>query len=313
MRESLHPDEKESVLELSAQNFEIGEHCTMEHRRRRHDGVYRRFQTSLQPLRDRDGQVIRWYGVMTDIEDRLAMEESLRLTQAKLAQATQIATASELAAAIVHEISQPLSAIVANTQACLRWLDGSPPNVRDGRKALERIVRDGNDAGAIIKGLRSLFGRAPLEKSELNLRQIATEIVFLLRRKAERAGVVIELQLAHDLPLVLGDKTQLQQVLMNLITNGIESMQSVTHSPKQVIFRAVQQDTHVLASVEDQGIGVSDFNKIFEAFFTTKKTGIGMGLVICKSIIEAHKGKLWGAPNISRGSVFYFTLPHLGD
>jgi C4-dicarboxylate-specific signal transduction histidine kinase len=245
--------------------------------------------------------------------DRLRMEESLRQTQSKLAQATQIATAAELAASIVHEISQPLSAMVANGQACLRWLGTTPPNYVDGQAAVERIVRDGKDAAGIIKGLRSLFGRAALDKSELDLREIVEEVVALLRGKAEHERVLLDVQMSENLPHIMGDKIQLQQVLMNLVTNGIESMQTVVDRPRRLTIRASQRNNQILTSVEDQGIGVENFDAIFDAFFTTKEKGMGMGLAICRSIIEVHEGKLSGVARPAGGSVFSFTLPHLGE
>jgi C4-dicarboxylate-specific signal transduction histidine kinase len=241
-------------------------------------------------------------------QERLQVEESLRLTESKLARATQIATASQLATSIVHEISQPLSAMVANGQACLRWLAATPPNSEAARSGVERIVRDGKDAAEVIRGLRALFGHAALERAELNLSRIIAEVVSLLRARAAQEGVVIEVLTPESLPLVTGDKIQLQQVLMNLITNGMEAMQSTNH-PKRLLIRSSLEDGMILTSIEDRGVGVENFETIFDAFVTTKKKGMGMGLAICRSIIEAHEGKLWGSPNPSGGSVFSFSLP----
>ena len=241
-------------------------------------------------------------------QERLQVEESLRLTESKLARATQIATASQLAASIVHEISQPLSAMVANGQACLRWLAAAPPNSEAARSGVERIVRDGRDATEIIQGLRALFGHAALEKTELNISRIIAEVVSLLRARAAQEGVTIEVLVPESLPHVTGDKIQLQQVLMNLVTNGMEAMRS-TNRPKRLAIRSSRQDGMILTSIEDRGSGIENFETIFEAFFTTKEKGMGMGLAICRSIIEAHEGKLWAAPNPSGGSVFSFTLP----
>jgi C4-dicarboxylate-specific signal transduction histidine kinase len=243
-------------------------------------------------------------------QERVRVEEALRLTESKLARATQIATASQLAASIVHEISQPLTAMVANGQACLRWLAATPPNSEAAHSGVERIVRDGRDAAEVIRGLRALFGHAALDKAELNLNRIIAEVVALVRARAAQEGVNIDVLVPPSLPHVTGDKIQLQQVLMNLVINGMEAMQSSTH-PRRLTIRSSKQDGMILTSVEDRGSGVDDFEAIFGAFVTTKAKGMGMGLAICQSIIEAHDGKLWGSPNPSGGSVFSFTLPSI--
>lgn len=310
--EGLHPDEADHVLRTIEKNVSLGEPYIMEYRRRRHDGVYRRFQTNVQPLKDSSGHVIRWYGLVTDIEERYQAEESLRRTQSKLAHATQVATAAELAASIVHEISQPLSAMVANGQACLRWLATTPPSYDDSRAAVERIVRDGKDAAGIIKGLRSLFGRAPIVKMPVDVHRIVTEVVALLDGKAAQEGIAIEVDAPRNLPRVSGDQIQLQQVLMNLVTNGIESMQGWNASPKRLTIRVVEEGACVTTSVIDRGAGAEDYEAIFDAFRTTKQHGMGMGLAICRSIIAVHEGSLRGVAGDLGGSVFSFSIPHLG-
>jgi PAS domain S-box-containing protein len=310
--ESLHPDEKEEVLSRSAKYIQLGQAFVMEYRRRRHDGVYRQSQTRVQPLLGPKGEVIRWYGLVTDIDERYEAEESLKRTQAKLAHAMQVATAAELAASIVHEISQPLSAMVANGQASLRWLSAIPPNYADGRLAVERIVRDGKDAAGIIKGVRALFGRAPLVKVPVDLCDLLVEIISLSKAKAEQEGVVIELDMTGDEPKIMGDKIQLQQVIMNLLNNGIDSMRLSTKLSKKLLVRLVQEPEHLTVSVEDQGTGPENYDSIFEAFVTTKEDGMGMGLAICRSIVQIHNGELWGRSSQLGGSIFSFKLPHIG-
>jgi hypothetical protein len=310
---ALHPDERESVLTLTNQHFATAQPYTMEYRHKRFDGVYRWFQTSLQPLKNRHGEVIRWYGLLTDIDDRKNAEESLRVTQAKLSQAAQIATISELSASVVHEISQPLSAMVANGHACIRWLSANPPNVANGKTAAERVVRDGRDAAEIVKGLRALFKRTPPQKTPLDLKQIVDEVMKLVRGRAEKENISVDIQLPGGLPQILGDRIQLQQVLMNLVLNAVESMQANGNGAKKLIIRCKQQNGMVLTEVEDCGPGIADFEKIFETFFTTKENGMGMGLPICRSIIEAHDGRLWAAPAPSAGTVFSFTIPRMEE
>jgi PAS domain S-box-containing protein len=307
--QTLHPDEKNAVLTRTARNFASGKPYTMEFRRRRFDGVFRWFQTIVQPLRNRDGEVIRWYGLLIDVEERKNAEESLIRTQEKLSQANEVSTIAELAASIVHEISQPLSAMVANGQACVRRLSMKEPNVVNARTAVERIVRDGKDISEIIRGLRSLFKRSSPQMTSLDLRQLLDEVMILIRSKAEKEKVLLEVQLPVDLPMVTGDRIQLQQVLMNLNLNAIEAMRGVRDMPKRLIVRSKREDGMVLTEVEDHGTGVADVEKVFETFYTTKEDGMGMGLAICRSIIEAHGGRLWCAPGPSMGTIFSFTIP----
>lgn len=247
------------------------------------------------------------------IAARRRAEESLRQTQAKLAQATQTAALSEFSASVIHEISQPLSAMVANGQACVRWLTANPPNLANAKAAAERIVQNGKDAGGIIKGLRGLFRRSPPEKAPVDIRQIVNEVVSLIRGRAERERINVEIHLSKDLPQVIGDRIQLQQVLMNLVLNAMESMQTVTDRPKVLAIHSRVEDGMVLTEIRDHGVGIADFEKIFETFFTTKENGMGMGLSICKSIIEAHGGRLWGSPGPIAGTVFTFAIPSLTE
>jgi PAS domain S-box-containing protein len=204
--DALHPDEKQVVLDGIAKNFAKGEPYTMEYRRRRHDGVYRWFQTSAQPLKNQKGEVTRWYGVLTDVEDLRRAEESLRLTQDKLSHATQVGTLSEFAASVVHEISQPLTAMVADGEACRLWLSLDSPNVADSRTAITRIIRDGEEVRKIIGTLRNLFRRAPAEKVAVNLSQVVNEVITLARNRALRQQVVIDCQIPWDLTAVMADR-----------------------------------------------------------------------------------------------------------
>jgi len=243
------------------------------------------------------------------IAARRRAEDSLRVTQAKLAQAMQIATLSEFSASVIHEISQPLSAMVANGQTCVRWLSTDPPNLANARAAAERVARDGKDAGGVIQGLRALFRRSPPQKVLVDLRPIVNEVVSLIRGRAESEKIAVEVQLPRDLPGIIGDRLQLQQVLMNLALNAMDSMRTVTHGPKTLVISTREQDGMVLTEVRDQGVGIQDFEKVFDAFFTTKEDGMGMGLSICKSIVEAHEGRLWGSPGPVTGTVFSFAIP----
>lgn len=307
--DALHPNEKQAVVDEIKRNFAKGEPYTMEYRRRRHDGVYRWFQTSVQPLKNQQGEVIRWYGVLTDVDDLRRAEESLRLTQEKLSHAMQIGALSEFAASVVHEISQPLTAMVADGEACRVWLSLKSPNVTDSRAAIARIVRDGEEVRKIIGTLRNLFRKAPAEKVAINLREVVNEVITLANNRARSQQVVVDAQMPGNLPAVMADRIQLQQVLMNLLLNAMDSMQTVSLERKRVVIRATRRGDMVVTEIEDRGSGIEDRETIFEPFFTTKRRGMGMGLSICRSIIEAHEGQLWCEPGLFWGTIFSFTLP----
>ena len=245
---------------------------------------------------------------LRDVSDRKAAENRLRSTEARLAKASQTAAISELAAAVVHEISQPLSAMVTNGQACLRWLASTPPNTADGRASVERIVRDGKDAAEIIRGLRSLFRDSALVKTRLDLHVVITEVLSLLQGRLQRETIHLEVDLPADIAAVEGDKIQLQQVLMNLIGNAIDALQTAP-SPRLIGVRVRQQQATLLTEISDNSPAGPDFATIFDPFVTTKADGMGMGLSICRSIIKAHEGQLWGDTRPEGGTVFSFTLP----
>lgn len=307
--ETLHPDERASVVAVVENGFATGQSYLLECRRKRFDGTYHWFQTSVHPLRNAEGKVVRWYGLLTDIDDRRRMEDSLRQTESRLAQATQLATAAELSASIVHEISQPIAAMVANGQACLRWMAADPPNVPNGMTAVERIVRDGKDAREIIKGLRTLFKRSAPEMVPLEIRKVVDEVALLTRGRMLRHNVTFNLQVRQDLPQVTGDRVQLQQVLLNLVTNAIDAMDKNENGTKTLTIQSRVEDGFLLTEVSDTGEGIADPDKIFEIFFTTKQTGMGVGLAICKTIIEAHGGRLWARRGDPTGAVISFTIP----
>jgi PAS domain S-box-containing protein len=306
--DAFHRDEKDWVLASIENHFRKGEPYTMEYRRRRFDGHYRWFQTTVQPLRAPNGEVIRWYGLMVDIQDRKTAEESLRQIQSRLSHAAQLATAAELSASIVHEISQPLAAMVANGQAGLQWLSSKPPNIPNGIVAIERVVQDGKDAREIVKGLRTLFKRSSPQKSALDLRPVVDEVIMLARGRAERHQISVVVEIPPDLPQVLADRIQVQQVLLNLVSNAIEAMHAVSGWPRLLKAQLEQQGNKVITEVIDTGVGVSDLDKIFETFFTTKESGMGIGLPICRSIVEAHNGQLWASRNEPHGMKMTFTL-----
>ncbi len=305
----LHPDDVEPTTQAWNVAVTTGRQHDIQYRLRRADGVYRWFQVLGQPVRDNQGRMARWYGLLIDIDDRKNIEEALRHARARLSRATQVATVGELAASIAHEINQPLAAVVANGHACLRWLSADPPSLTKARDAAERIVRDGKDAGEVVRRIRALFKRATLEKVALDLNEVIEEVVSLVSGEASRKRIAIETEMQAELTAVLGDRVQLQQLLFNLITNGIEAMDEVAERPRKLIIRSRQCPEKVLVEVRDYGVGLKDPDRAFEAFFTTKENGMGMGLAICRSIVEEHKGRLWAQPGDGAGTAFCFTLP----
>ena len=306
----LHPDDAERTTQAWAHAVATGQPHQAQCRLRRSDGVYRWFQVLGQAARDSAGEVARWYGLLIDIDDRKNVEEALRSSQARLSRAIQYATVGEFAAAVAHEINQPLAAVVANGQACLRWLAAQPAGIAKAQEAAERIVRDGKEAGEVVRRTRALFKHSAIERTELNLNEVIVEVVHLLTGETARGRIAVEMDLGEDLAPVVGDRVQLQQLVFNLILNAIEAMDSVVDGPREIFIcsKQISPET-VLVEVRDCGAGIQDPDRMFEAFFTTKENGMGMGLAICRSIIDAHGGRLWAASSEGSGTTFSFTLP----
>jgi PAS domain S-box-containing protein len=310
----LHPDDVEATLRTWAHSVATGTLHEVEYRMRCADGTYRWFHVRGQPLRNDEGRVVRWYGLLSDIEDRKHALETLRRTQERLSRATQIATIGEFAASIAHEVNQPLAAVIGNAHACHRWLLAQPPNLFEANLAAERIIRDSNGAAEVIRRVRALFKQVDPEVAPLDLNDVLTEVVRLLHPEIVRHGVLFEADLEKTLPSVLADRLQLQQVLFNLLQNGIEAMVSLENKPRRLSVCARRNRKNAVhIEVRDHGPGLSDLDKPFEAFYTTKERGMGMGLAICRSIIVAHCGSLWAAPTEGPGATFCITLPVSAD
>jgi len=248
--------------------------------------------------------------VRKSLENQKQAEETLRRSQAELAHVRRVMTMGELAASIAHEINQPLSAIVNNGSACLRWLAGDSPDIVEAQEAARRIVRDGNRAAEVITRIRGFLRKTESAKSRLDINQTIREIVTVIKREVVENGVELRMDFPSDIPPVLGDRVQLQQVILNLLMNGVEAMASVTERPRQLSISTRKHNTgKVLVIVRDSGMGIDreSFEKIFDAFYTTKTEGMGMGLAISRSIVEDHGGKLSAVTNGS-GATFQFTL-----
>src|SRR6202043_2510467 len=239
-------------------------------------------------------------------------EQRYREAQLELAHANRVATMGQLTASIAHEVNQPLAAVVANAEACLGWLRRRTPDVDAACRSVESIIANGYRASEVIRRVRALANKTNLEKVPLDVNDVVRETIPLVQRELISHQVLLRMELAPTLPMILGDRVQLQQVIINLVMNGIESMQSVTDRPRELVARSCQNETQqVLISVADCGVVISAENadRLFTAFFTTKSRGMGMGLSICRSIIDAHGGRLWATTCEPRGTLFQFTIP----
>jgi signal transduction histidine kinase len=272
---------------------------------RRTDGEYRWFLSCVVPLRDKRGKVVRWYGTATDIQDRKRAEE----LQADLAHINRVSTMGELAASISHELKQPIASAMANAQASLRWLKREQPDLEQACRSAEAIVKDEVRAADIIDRLQSLYKKTPPRRESVDVDEIIGEMTLLLRGKANEYAVSIRTEVAADFPKIAGDRVQLQQVLMNLMLNGIEAMKGA--GGVLTVKTGRGEWGQVLISVSDTGVGLpaGGADEIFNAFFTTKSQGSGMGLAVSKSIVESHGGRIWASGDSGHGATFHFTLP----
>lgn len=306
----MHPDDLEAVKRNLMHSLKTGEPFAMRYRNRRGDSVYRWVDNRALPLRDDDGRIVKWYGVIIDIDDEMRAHDAVRATQEKLSRASQLASLAELSASIAHEVNQPLAAVITDSHACQRWLSADPPNLQRARITAERIVRDSMAAAAVVSRIRALFTQTASSRTSINLNEVIGEVRQLLFDEIVSQDIFVGTDLDPALPLVLADRVQMQQVLVNLVRNGIEAMKSTTDVSKSLKFGSRRYgENAILVDVRDNGDGIAEPERIFEPFFTTKAEGMGMGLAICRSILESHDGRLWAESIEPRGTVFSFTLP----
>jgi PAS domain S-box-containing protein len=312
-----HPEEREFVQQLLGRVSQQRNDFDFEHRLLMPDGIVKHLRVVGRPSKGESGG-FEFVGAVTDITERKRAEEELhqkevflREAQTELAHVSRVTTMGELAASIAHELNQPLAGIVANANAGLRWMAGQSPDLNEAREAIRRIIRDGNRAGDVISRMRALLTKARKANERLNLNEAIKEVVVLTQNEVRRNKVALRLELAPDLPSIMGDRVQLQQVVMNLILNAIEAMAAVEDRPRALAIRTERgEDDEVQVAVQDAGIGLepNTADRIFDAFHTTKPGGLGMGLAISRSIIEWHGGRLWAEPNNGPGATFKFTV-----
>jgi two-component system, LuxR family, sensor kinase FixL len=278
------------------------------------DGTQVASRWSLQ--QDERGRPMATLETNNDITERRRMQEALGDAQANLARVNRVVLLGEMTASIAHEVNQPIAAVVTGAGACLRWLAAQPPDLEEARRTLDRIVKDGNRASDVISRIRALVRKAPPRKDPLDINETILEVVALTRSEVQRNRVSLQTRLSSDLPLVLGDRIQLQQVILNLILNAIEAMSGLGEGPRELLIGSGRDEANgVRVTVRDSGPGLAwdKVDRLFEAFYTTKPDGIGMGLAISRSIIEVHAGRLWATPNAPKGAVLQFTLPIDGE
>ena len=272
-------------------------------------------RTSGKPVFDANGGFLGYRGVSTDITASIRAdqaEQALRNAQAELAHVTRVTTLGELTTSIAHEINQPLAAVVVNAEACLSWLDRDPVDLEAARRSVEWIVEDGNRASEVIRRVRALAQKTEIERVPLDVNDVAKDVMALVQRELSSHDVSARLELAPDLPPILGDRVQLQQVIINLVINAVEAMEAISDRPRMLTIGSGRRDMDkVFLSVADNGIGIpqAEAERMFNPFFTTKSSGLGMGLSICRSIVEAHEGRLSASRNEGGGAVFQFVMP----
>jgi len=312
----IHPDDRARVRSAFERCVRLRTDYRADYRVIRGDGTVGYQHAVGRPVLNAAGDLVEFIGASMDMTDQwLAAQELARASQTvndmhrKLSHASQIATVGELAAAVAHEVNQPLAAVVANGGACFRWLSSTPPNIEKAVEAAERIVKDGKDAGEVVRRVRSLFKRAPIEDVTLNINDVIRDVLRLVEADIAKRRVAVATILEPDLPATRGDRVQLQQLFWNLTVNALDAVTTVSDRAKQVSVQSRRSGTEAIVEVTDNGVGIPNFDAVFEPFFTTKANGMGMGLTICRSIASAHRGRLSAARNPEGGTTFSFVMP----
>ncbi|MCW0236286.1 MAG: MASE1 domain-containing protein [Ferrovibrio sp.] len=307
-RDVAHPEDFPRMFAVASHGFATGQPFVNRFRRRDKQGIYRWIEARTQPQRDASGAILQWHIVSIDIEDEMHAQQALRAAQDSLARQSQAASLAELSASIAHEVNQPLAAVIANSHACHRWLTADPPNIERANKTVDRIIRDANSAADVVSRIRALFKQSADTRANGAIEDIVAEAHNLIAEEAARHRVLLDVEVDRGLPAIFMDAVQIKQVLVNLIRNGMEAMTGLAEG-KRLSVRVSRIDSTLRIDIRDHGTGIETPDRIFEPFFTTKEHGMGMGLAICRSIVESHGGRLWAEKNEPKGAVLAFTLP----
>lgn len=310
VRDLVHPDDREAVASRMAYCHKAGESFAMRYRQQRADGVYRWVEGRSEPFRDENGVIIQWYGVNLDVDDEVRAQEALRLADERLARASRAASLSELSVSIAHELNQPLQAMVSNANAFQRWLTADPPNFERASRSASSVIRNADAAAQVVARIRAFFKQTGSRRQAVDLNTLIEEVCELAGDKLMGNHIKLQLHLEPNLPEATADRVQIEQVILNLLRNAIESMQKAgTRSGTLTILSGQAENGMLRIEFRDQGTGIDDVERIFDPFFTTKNEGIGMGLSICRTILEAHGGSIWAENLTSNGAAICFLLP----
>lgn len=310
---AVHPDDRERASNSFWEGIRSGNGFSIETRSlRARDGVYRWHLNQAVVLRDADGRVLKFVGTTTDIDDQKRAEETLNELRSELAHMARVTSLGALSASIAHEVNQPLGGIVTNAGTCLRKLSADRPDIDGAREAARRVIRDSNRASEVIDRLRALFSKKEATVESVDLNDAAREVVALCSEELQRNRVILRQEFAADIPRITGDRVQLQQVILNLLRNASDAMSGVDDRPRALVIRTDRGEGDcVRLTVQDTGVGIThqEMERLFDAFYTTKSDGMGMGLSVSRSIIENHSGRLWASPNDGPGATFSFSIP----
>jgi signal transduction histidine kinase len=307
----VHPEDIPMLNDMIDRARGIGSDFEYEHRLQMSDHSIKYLHLVGHGTRDREGRLV-YIGAAQDVTQHRRSEETLGKVRSELAHVARVTSLGALTASIAHEVSQPLSGIITNASTCLRMLAADPPNVDGARETARRTIRDGNRASEVVTRLRALFSKKETTIESVDLNEATREVIALSLSELQRNRVILRTELASDLPVVTGDRVQLQQVVLNLLRNASDAMSAVEDRPRQLLIRTEREEGgRVRLTVQDAGVGLAPqaMDRIFEAFYTTKNEGMGMGLSVSRSIIERHHGRLWAAPNDGPGATFSFSIP----
>ena len=311
----VHPDDLVRVQGTLDRASRDGKDFDHEYRLLMPDGSIKHVHVVAHALRDKADQ-LEFIGAVMDVTEARRVEDQMHQARAELAHVARVTTLGELTAAIAHEINQPLSAVVTRGRACLNWLNHEPPNLEEVRSSVAAIIDDGKRAGEVINRLRAMMTKSPTHRDLLNINDAILAVIPLVSAEAQRNRVLLRTELSNDLPLVLGDRIQLQQVILNLIMNAIEGVRQIDQTHRKVLVVSRKAESKgALVEVQDSGAGLEGvaLDRLFDAFYTTKPDGMGIGLAVSRTIIESHGGQLRALPNVPKGAVFQFQLPTNGE